>query len=331
MFEGRQNQLRTFLLLTLGTKMMFACTPQPKFNEIILTPTNPSISYDSNNEFCAIPTAIPGALPAPTIDPVDQARLGTPVASEEFFVGDINTLKATKISRENILSLTEVDWITRHQTILIPVGYSASEIEQVMPEMIAKLNLVFSEVNIDFSWLNFSLPIGLKNIDRHVTFTTREEAEIAFNKIQGVVHADDVIFVVNSSMYGGSGGYFPIATVGHDASLFVVSHEEAHKLGLGDGELKESRMIDIPNTELFYSLDQIGTDPIFANAYTQTNPPIIPVGRCNGTPVYRFYDNKNLMNHYWSDSELMEKIVEGGSAFTPFQIAYMNEFIKAHK
>lgn len=292
------------------------------------TPTNPSVELDPTYEMCILPT--PGPEDLTGADAVNAYIAGTPMPPDVLATGNSNKLEDINISPESLIK-REANVSSDYQVVLVPVGYDDTIVDFRMSQLADNLSLVFNGVNINFSYLNTSVPIQINHISRLLRFESQAEADSIFGKIDNVHNVDSVVFVVNSDMYGGSGGTTAIATGENEASLYLISHELSHGIHLDDGYQRYYREGNIPNGEFFFDAEELRVkDPIIDRAYSNllTQPPIVKVGVCNGKPVWSFYGVKNIMNGYWSDDDIRKSIQEGGSMFTPLQIETMNEYIK---
>lgn len=258
------------------------------------------------------------------VDPVNQYKAGTPIPFEPVLFG-IGKKEIRKIDI-NLVQVGIFDNNNFH-VVIVPVDYSENEIGQV--ELFSrKLLNIFEGVNIDLSYVEQSIPIGIEHINRHAEFMDLEEINALMESIRDIQEADAIIFGVNTDSYlGTSYGTYSIVSTSDPAVFRILTHELAHSLGLGDGYPRFYPEGEIPSTELFY-IDYISRDMETALDQLETLPPLYEVGTCNGRKIYTFYESSNnIMGDYYPTGPNSW----GEGVFTPLQIIIMNNYIEKIK
>ncbi len=186
----------------------------------------------------------------------------------------------------------------RYQVLLIPVGFTAIEISDVVSDLAFDLGKQFSKIPVQFSYLAASVPVPINHIER-LAFVERQQESRVVTELQTFSQADGIALVLNTTEYcgGKSEGYVAI-TGRHGEALQVACHELGHHFDLSDGE--ERYYSSIENEELFTSLSALPEQIRYAAR--RFNAPIYKTGNhFAGRAVYRFYQRSFMSDdsdHY---------------------------------
>lgn len=343
----KNNMLSTALAggISILITVLAACSQAeiiPATTAISETPqTQAAVSFTSTPN----PTPTPTETPTPydycalqlnqDEDPISSLRAGTPIPPETLTEGNLEAIRSINLTTEDIVSDKENSPSEKLQIVLVPVGYSSpEEIREIMEYFTINLPKIYQEVNMNFSYLNRSLPIGIQKQSRRASLINPQEAEITLEKVKTIYPADRLVIVVNSPEIAGDGANPAIVTTKHSFALSAIAHEIGH---LG-GNLTDSYPAYLPpesfanNTELFTSTETLPDRVKIALA--QLNPPIFDTGnQCLNWKVYSFYGSpeSNLMGYLFTDNKIREMIDKGQPIFNPVQISAMNSYISSIK
>ena len=260
-------------------------------------------------------------------DNADEFMASGSGSPTELFQSDSEAIENLVVKPENIVGNPEPD-PNKYQVVLVPVGYAESP-DSMLSDMIRKMSAVYKGINIEFSYLNFSVPIGLEHLERLLIPSNFKEALSVGFKIAETFPIDGIAFIVNSKKYlgGAHGSRISFSSGNSEDSLQLTAHELSHTLSLENGNQQYYPKWQFPGSE-FFTMTSIRAD--IAKYLFLVEPEIVLAdGVCNGQTVYTFYPHEfNLMKHFYSKKKMESRIASNGAFFTPLQIYIMNGYIK---
>ena len=255
---------------------------------------------------------------------VDRLMAGENVKKETIFEGYPEAIKYFELSKENIRFPARKGY----KILLVPVGYNEpNELDRSLGYLASILTDAFRGVNVEFSYLDISMPIGIERIGRWVSVINENELKELKDIIKKSYPVDGIVLALNNSELMGAGGNYPVFSGETGETLYLAIHEVGHHLGLGDGYKRYYDPEELTGSELFLFRDQLN---YWTNeAHNKVKPPIKFTGNyCVCLPVYTFYGDVNIMNKYYSNQEVLQLLKNGESPFNPLQIEIMNGKIK---
>lgn len=222
----------------------------------------------------------------------------------------------------------------RINTLIIPVGFSPSELDSEVNDRMELLSKGFEGVDVSFSRLKDSQPIRILR-NRHAVLRQDDQINtlLAHIKRDTARIYDNVIVIINSDIYmGGSTERIAMVAGEKTNKAFVLLHEAAHGLGLYDAYMYNMSPDDLKNSSE-HTLDPDLSLGIAKWAWdnTKPKPKLTPSGAvCDGKTIYRYGDDGfegfNMMERV-KDDQIRERLSGGKGVFTPWQINYMNATI----
>lgn len=249
-----------------------------------------------------------------------------------FKTGDFKKYSKPLIRESNInfpknikiLNIDDPDPINNYELLLVPVGFSKKEINEFFPDFSYYLYCAFSDVLIQFKYLNSSIPIPIEHIERY-SYVNNQSANQIERKIQEITTFNGVGIVLNTKdFYGGSSNFTVFS--GHNTNnLFLAVHEIGHELSLNDGYERFYLEEEFNNEELFTSLSKLSSRVRYATE--KFNIPIYKTGNHYANrAVYRFYKEKDSIMA--GDIEKFQKLIKSKEPiFNKLQIYLMNAYI----
>ncbi|MDP3990294.1 MAG: M64 family metallopeptidase [archaeon] len=255
-----------------------------------------------------------------TSSTIDKLIAGKKVDKEIVFESDTEMIKYMGLGKENIRFPAKEGY----NILLIPVGYEEpNELDQSMGYLADVLTDAFKKVEVNFSYLDVSMPIGIEKIDRWASLTNKDEANELKEIIKQFYPVDGLVIVLNHDQYLASGGDYPVFSGENSSGLYLAIHEVGHHLGLGDGYNRYYSPEELKGSELFLFSDKL--EPRVKWAQTIVRPPIKFTGNyCICLPVYTFYGDDNIMNKYQSNRAILRLLKNDEPIFNPLQIEIMN-------
>jgi len=329
---------RRFLTLAVAAASNIACSTDSRLRQLVVTSPTPLPKPTE----VSLPKATPNASAwdycksiTHESSSVDQAIAGTQIPPKIIYP-DISKEIVSSFninSSEIIISGTQDQ--NKLNFILFPLGYDNEELAVRMSQISDVLKLVFKGVNVDFVYLNKSVPLGVQSVDRLATLIDGAKFDQILNKAQVAASVDKGLVVFKYPEHMGS--CCPPIISGNGAfSLATITHEVAHRLNLYDGYQKQFLPEEFPNEEVFTRVELL--QPAVRRAYEKHKPQIVPTGNvCNGENVYRFsfgqdYDQNDVMRHIiLRDEEFLNRVRQARPFFNPLQVDVMNEYIKGQK
>ena len=264
-------------------------------------------------------------------DAVDKILATKLVPDNILFEGDLEAIEQLEINLEDIVH-ADIENITfdrlaipeTYNIIFVPIGYeNEDKIEKRMEGIIDVVDSAYQGVSVDFSYLKFSVPVGVGNIERLPLILDYNEPNTLLDKIQMEYPAHTMMFVVNSNIHLGSAGRYGIMSGESMHPAYLSIHEAGHLLGLGDGYKRYYGKSRINGTELFTDIKKVS--PITKRAYDLLLPDIVEVdGVCNGKQVHSFYENgTDIMDRFYSNYEVLRWVKNDQPLFNDMQIVIM--------
>ena len=325
--------LKKTLISTILSLGMLSC--DDKSESIHFSPVIPNNTETNETSFdyCRI---------TENSDRVDHFSSGEQISLETLFESNVDVNSHWIIGPNQIVHPNER---AAYEILIVPIGFGDrfkfdKESNEIMMRMLDTLERAFDGVDISFSYLKASIPIGFQYFDRHVQFSNIQEANILLESINHTYPVNSLAFMLYTPNFVGTLQNYPIFScsgVRDTVSGKVIAipylpiHEIGHGLGLGDGYerfFQQGDYYGINGSELFTSLHLLY--PNILEAYKEVRPPIVNTGNtCNGEPVYTFYsEDYDIMDRFYDLEELTALLEEGRNPFNPFQIEIMNDFIR---
>lgn len=224
----------------------------------------------------------------------------------------------------------------RYQLMLVPVGYESREIVPSMEALADVLMRVFRSVDVEFSYLTRSVPIGLTRINgKWLTVTERSDSGDAarlLKNVQRVFPAHQIAFIYHTdALYSGFFWRFAVISTGPSFWHKIVIHELGHQFGLDDGYQRLYNRSSLRGTELFIHTDSLTGET--AEAYRLFRPETHAAGfLCDGMEVQTFIPpSQNVMSGWaYGNNELADILARGAAVFSPMQEWIMNTRIRKY-
>ncbi len=332
---SKERKVATLFLSSIGILgLLFAglTFADPRQTEIV----KPRI--DSSFDSLVVPTrVVPTRTPYDYCifnpqdpDPFSAIAAGTPVPLEvkALSISDMKAIRSSQLSMENIIYPERNN--NKYHVLLIPIGYdNPAELKQQIEYLVGISTKIFKDINISFSYLDQSMPLGIQKIDRLLVPTDEKEADVLLEKIREFYRVDNAVIVFNTTDGLGACGNYAVVSGNDQYAASGLAHEQMHKLGFSDGyELFYGEGF-AENTELFTSTQSLAS--LIKVAYDVISPTLRIVSSenvCNGQPVYTFNRYRNVMTSLFSDSELQELFANGENILTPMHVELANRRIK---
>lgn len=248
-------------------------------------------------------------------DIVSQVIAGTPHPDEIVSWGNKSELEKMILFPEHILGPQPE--ANKSLVVLVPVGFTGTQdMAEKLESYRQALTQILDGYQTSFAFLARSVDITMIRLQTPQNATPEEqvaarrylrlqspaghdEARILYGKLKQMrPDLGTIIFIVNSSEYGGSGGTFPIVAVSDNLadSLIPIIHELGHTgYDLGDqyeryygpGSLGSSGLFTVTlgiKNELIPSFRD--KDVQFAWDYLSPKPPLEVRGKCKDELVY---------------------------------------------
>ncbi|MBU0618769.1 hypothetical protein KKD62_00880 [Patescibacteria group bacterium] len=221
--------------------------------------------------------------------------------------------------------------------VLVGSGFeNQAELDAKMRFYTEMMNTIFKEVDINFYYLNLSVPIGVQHQGGLAEFSNLEETQLLFDKLNTLRQFNGMTVMVDSDEYFGRGriaGLFSIAAVNEVYGLYLLIHETFHRWEITDRYLT---FYDFPASELFVLDDEYNPIlfPWIQPIYEKLQPPIVFTGNyCGGQKVYTFYGYDsftafNIMGYVYEDKAILRKLYRGEPILNGMQIESIREAIK---
>ncbi len=282
-----------------GLLFLTACAPSAQATRTL------SELYD----YCAI---------TPSSNLVDQSAAGTPIPPEAVKIiaqGDLEQVKTMDFNIVGQENFSENNFAI----IFAPVGFSEGAADKTISELTKGIKANFGDVNLDFGYIDRSIPIGINLLQYSANFLNWDEFYAFKERIDSRADHAVIVFVINSNEAFASAYDYEITISANTANIdLVVSHEMGHIFGLDDGYPAYRNPESLPNNELWFADDQ--PDILKAAVAKVENPPVYQVGSCNGRPLFSYYNpSYNIM---WSEMHHFGQ--PWGSIFTPVQSEMIN-------
>lgn len=273
-----------------------------------------NISFERSHDYCTL---------TESSEPVDKLMAGEDVKKETVFEGYPETIKYFGLNKENI----RFPAANGYKILLVPVGYTEpNELDKSLGYLANILTGAYKGVDVEFSYLDTSMPIGIEKTGRWASVTDENELKELKEIIKHFYPVDGIVLVLNNNQYLGAGGDYPVFSGETFGALYLAIHEVGHHLGLGDGYRRYYNPEELNGSELFLFLDRL--EPRVKSAQKVVKSPIKFTGNyCVCLPIYTFYGYDNIMNKYYRNQEIFQMLKNEESPFNPLQIEIMNRKI----
>ena len=216
--------------------------------------------------------------------------------------------------------------LSKYQVILIPVDYEPEEIEKEMPRLLDVYQKAFRNVNVEFSYLKFSVPVNTKDKNRLIQLMNSSRMDRIVQKIRKGSWVDGASVIVKSDIEKGS-CCPPIASLRN--KLVYGIHEEAHRFDLYDGASVVGQYTEeqVRNEQVFTDYETLR--PRAKKALEKKPLTIYYTGDvCNGRAVLTVGNPaENPMMNYVPDNEKFLRDLDIDDPFNSVQEEIMNDKI----
>lgn len=269
------------------------------------------------------PVIMSTVVPGPTLIP-EPLIFSTPPPAPA-----VSPTPSTELTRSPLEVVSVGNYqVDNYHIVFVPVGYDDAYIFGEMPGLIWNIGTNFSQIKVDFAYVNVSIEYGFEHVQQSVDFESVADKKKLFAEIKKVYPADGIVVLLNTPEYLGTRiGNFSILSGSDPDTKLIATHEIGHMLSLDDGYQLIYPKGHLPNSELFY-IDRMPSKLISALEQMNTWPDMYKVGNCRGKAVYSFYESNNNVMRDYSPSGTSSW---GVSTFTPLQIILMNDYVSWFK
>ena len=269
----------------------------------------------------------------------DKARAAGGARPKGLFDGSLDSIDSLVLSPENMVSSGKNNPSSRYQVMVVGVGYEDDSLQKDLGDTIDHFERVFQNFNIDFSYLNVPAPITIVTVKNTIRLPNNDEADLLFSKLNEIITIDRLMFILNTSKYGGSADLSSLKSTTGVTDIYPMvagqfkksrtrTHELAHSMGLSDGYNRFYKEDSFGGSELFRYPHELYYPVI--RSLLGVNPEIGSTGNtCNGEPAFNFYPNHfNIMGPNQPNEEYLGRVNQGLPVFNPLQAQMMKDTIK---